>query len=81
MMTKPQRAIVVGGSIGGLTAALLLRELGFDVEVFERTPDRLEGRGSGIVVQPDTIRWMVEKHGPTILDGQVRGRWVVDPNA
>ena len=30
-------AIVVGGSIGGLTAALLLRDLGFAVDVYERT--------------------------------------------
>ena len=34
------RAIVVGGSIGGLTTALLLRDLGFDVTIFERTPER-----------------------------------------
>jgi 2,6-dihydroxypyridine 3-monooxygenase len=51
------RAVVVGGSIGGLTAALLLRDAGFDVDVFERTPGQLEGRGSGIVLQPETLRW------------------------
>ena len=54
------RALVVGGSIGGLTAALLLRRLGFDVTVFERTPDNLDGRGGGIVLQPDTLRWFTE---------------------
>ncbi|WP_460354826.1 FAD binding domain-containing protein [Mycobacterium sp. ZZG] len=54
------RAIVVGGSIGGLTTALLLRRLGFDVAVFERTPSNLDGRGGGIVLQPDTLRWFVE---------------------
>lgn len=54
------RAIVVGGSIGGLTAALLLRRLGFDVDVYERTPTSLDGRGGGIVLQPDTIRWFAE---------------------
>lgn len=59
-----QRAIVVGGSMGGLTAALLLRDLGFDVDVFERSPEPLEGRGAGIVVQPDTVRWFAE-HGGT----------------
>ncbi|WP_143172049.1 FAD binding domain-containing protein [Pseudonocardia thermophila] len=51
------RAVVVGGSIGGLTAALLLRKLGFDVEVFERNPEQLENRGGGIVLQPITMRW------------------------
>jgi 2,6-dihydroxypyridine 3-monooxygenase len=54
------RAIVIGGSIGGLTAALLLRRLGFDVDVYERTPTSLDGRGGGIVLQPDTIRWFTE---------------------
>ncbi|MDG4668451.1 FAD-dependent monooxygenase [Mycobacterium sp. 236(2023)] len=54
------RAIVIGGSIGGLTTALLLRRLGFDVAIFERTPTDLDGRGGGIVLQPDTLRWFVE---------------------
>lgn len=55
------RAAVVGGSIGGLTAALLLRDLGFEVTVFERTPTELDGRGGGIVLQPDTLRWFHER--------------------
>ncbi|PRC49593.1 monooxygenase, partial [Mycobacterium sp. ITM-2017-0098] len=50
------RAIVVGGSIGGLTSALLLRTLGFDVDVFERTPTPLDNRGGGIVLQPITMK-------------------------
>jgi 2,6-dihydroxypyridine 3-monooxygenase len=55
-----RRALVIGGSIGGLTSALLLRRLGFDVTVFERTPTSLDGRGGGIVLQPDTLRWFAE---------------------
>jgi 2,6-dihydroxypyridine 3-monooxygenase len=51
------RAVVVGGSIGGLTTALLLRELGFTVDVFERTPTNLEHRGGGIVLQPIMMKW------------------------
>ena len=42
------RAIVVGGSLGGLFAANLLRDLGWDVDVFERVPDDLAARGAGI---------------------------------
>ncbi len=56
-----RRAVVVGGSFAGLTAALLLREQGFEVDVFERTPTYLDGRGGGIVLQPDTVRWIVER--------------------
>jgi 2,6-dihydroxypyridine 3-monooxygenase len=61
-------AIVVGGSIGGLTAALLLRDLGFNVDVYERTPTPLEGSGSGIVLQPDTVRWFVENSTQDLAD-------------
>jgi 2,6-dihydroxypyridine 3-monooxygenase len=55
------RALVIGGSVGGLTTALLLRDLGFDVTVFERTPQLLSDRGGGIVLQPDTLRWFAER--------------------
>ena len=53
---NPRRTVVVGGSMSGLTAGLLLRKLGFEVDVFERSPLPLEGRGAGIVLQPDTVR-------------------------
>ena len=56
------RAAVVGGSIGGLTAALLLRRLGWSVDVYERTPVPLTNRGGGIVLQPETLRWF-DQHG------------------
>lgn len=61
-------AIVVGGSIGGLTTALLLRDLGFQVDVYERTPVPLDGRGSGIVLQPDTVRWFAERSRQNLTD-------------
>lgn len=51
------RAIVVGGSIGGLTSALLLRKLGFEIDIFERAPRQLDNRGGGIVLQPITMKW------------------------
>ena len=37
---------VVGGSLGGLTAALLLRDLGIAVDVYERSPVELAQRGA-----------------------------------
>jgi 2-polyprenyl-6-methoxyphenol hydroxylase-like FAD-dependent oxidoreductase len=44
-----RRAIIVGGSIGGLFAALLLRRAGLEVVVLERAEVELSGRGAGIV--------------------------------
>ncbi|HYH43392.1 MAG TPA: NAD(P)-binding protein, partial [Burkholderiales bacterium] len=43
------RALVIGGSMSGLLAALALRRRGFDVAVFERVAEPLAGRGAGIV--------------------------------
>jgi len=45
---QKQRAIIVGGSIGGLFAANLLARLGWAVDVYERVADDLAGRGAGI---------------------------------
>src|SRR2546430_14717883 len=50
-----RRALIVGGSMSGLLAALLLRRAGWDVEVYERVESELAGRGAGIVAQPDLI--------------------------
>lgn len=44
-------AAIVGGSVGGLAAALELRAVGADVAVYERSVDRTEPRGAGIVMQ------------------------------
>ena len=54
------RVGVVGGSIGGLTAAVLLHEMGCDVQVFERSGAALQGRGAGIAVLPMTERYFTE---------------------
>ena len=43
------RAIITGGSIGGLFAAAALLRAGWEVDVFERTEVELSGRGAGIV--------------------------------
>lgn len=51
---------VMGGSIGGLTAALVLRDLGCSVEVFERSGRALESRGAGIGMHPMTVRYFRE---------------------
>ena len=70
------RAVVIGGSIGGLTAALLLRSIGFTVEVYERSSAPLNGRGSGIVLQPDTVRWFTERSSQSLSDLHTSTRYV-----
>jgi 2-polyprenyl-6-methoxyphenol hydroxylase-like FAD-dependent oxidoreductase len=42
------RALVIGGSLGGLFAANLLADMGWEVEVFEKVGDDLAARGAGI---------------------------------
>ncbi len=62
------RALVVGGSLGGLTAALVLRDQGWDVEVLERSAVPLQGRSAGIVLHPTTVRYLVERAGKATGD-------------
>ena len=50
----------MGGSLGGLTAALVLRDRGCDVEVYERSRAPLRDRGAGIVLHPATVRYLVD---------------------
>ena len=43
------RALVIGGSLSGLLAGLLLRHAGWGVDIYERVENDLAGRGAGIV--------------------------------
>jgi 2,6-dihydroxypyridine 3-monooxygenase len=52
------RVVVAGGSLGGLSAALHLRDVGCDVVVYERSRTPLEGRGAGIVLHPSSVRYL-----------------------
>lgn len=52
---------IVGGSLGGLTTALLLRALGHDVDVFERATGELTGFGAGIVAHEASLRYFAER--------------------
>ena len=49
-----RHAIVAGGGIGGLTAAVALRRRGWDVTVLERAP-ALEPAGSGLGLGPNAL--------------------------
>ena len=62
-MPAMPRVIVMGGSLGGLTAALVLRDAGCDVRVFERSSSALQARGAGIAALDATLRYLVERGG------------------
>jgi 2-polyprenyl-6-methoxyphenol hydroxylase-like FAD-dependent oxidoreductase len=46
-----KKAIIVGGSMGGLLAGNMLIRQGWTVEILERTREGLDARGAGIVPQ------------------------------
>ncbi|GAA0533712.1 monooxygenase [Pigmentiphaga sp. NML030171] len=58
-MSESRKAVVVGGSLGGLFAANLLLRAGWDVNVYERVAEELEGRGAGIVTHPELMEALV----------------------
>src|SRR6266540_3468671 len=76
-----RRALIVGGSMSGLLAALMLRRAGWDVDVFERVESELAGRGAGIVAQPDLIATL-RRLGidPTDLGVEIATRKILDPS-
>jgi 2-polyprenyl-6-methoxyphenol hydroxylase-like FAD-dependent oxidoreductase len=54
-----RRAIVVGGSLGGLFTGCNLLRSGWDVTVLEKTVDRLAARGAGLGVHPPMLEGLV----------------------
>lgn len=54
-----RRAIVVGGSLGGLFAGCNLMRAGWEVTVVERTTGRLTGRGAGLGVHAPMVQTLL----------------------
>jgi 2-polyprenyl-6-methoxyphenol hydroxylase-like FAD-dependent oxidoreductase len=52
-LARGRRALVIGGSMSGLLAALALKQHGWQADVYERVAEPLAGRGAGIVAQPE----------------------------
>ena len=57
-MASQRRALIIGGSMSGLLAGIMLRRRGWAVDIFERVEQELAGRGAGIVAQPELIARM-----------------------
>jgi len=90
-MTHDRKAVVVGGGIGGLTAAVALRRRGWDATVLERAAS-LEPLGAGLALAPnavraldsiglgDPVRDLAALQGPVGLR-RPDGRWLVRGDA
>ena len=49
------RVLIIGAGIGGLTAALALRRVDFDVRVFEQAPE-IRAVGAGLQLSPNAVK-------------------------
>jgi 2-polyprenyl-6-methoxyphenol hydroxylase-like FAD-dependent oxidoreductase len=56
---RPERILIVGGGIAGLTAAIAMRAHGFEPELVERAP-AWRTIGLGITLQPNAMRLLRE---------------------
>src|SRR6266436_5158854 len=70
---KP-RALVIGGSLGGLCAGVCLRAAGWRVSIFERSPGLMDDRGAGIVLQSEVLNLLEGLKLATRADISVESR-------
>jgi 2-polyprenyl-6-methoxyphenol hydroxylase-like FAD-dependent oxidoreductase len=54
------KVAMIGGSLGGLFAAVALRSVNCDAEVFEKSPANMKGSGAGIVMQMEIVNFLKE---------------------
>jgi len=59
-----KRALVIGGSLGGLFAANLLLRAGWRVDVYEKTGEALAARGAGLATHPELMRALERAGAP-----------------
>jgi 2-polyprenyl-6-methoxyphenol hydroxylase-like FAD-dependent oxidoreductase len=64
---RTPRAIIIGGSMSGLFSAAFLRQIGWQVDVYERSQVELVGRGAGITTHPELLE-ALEKSGAGTRD-------------
>lgn len=53
------KVAIIGGSIGGLITGIALKKAGFEVDIYERSASEMQGRGAGLVIQPDLMEYMI----------------------
>jgi 2,6-dihydroxypyridine 3-monooxygenase len=70
------RVSIAGGSVGGLTAALVLRDAGCDVRVFERSSTALQARGAGIAALDTTLDYLLKRGGFQVTDVCSSTGWI-----
>src|SRR3989442_2745274 len=70
---KP-RALVIGGSLGGLCAGVCLRAAGWCVSIFERSTGLMDDRGAGIVLQFEVLNLLEGLKLTTRADISVESR-------
>ena len=75
-MSRMLRVAVAGGSVGGLTAALVLRDAGCDVRVFERSSTALQARGAGIAALDTTLDYLLTRGGFQVADVCSATEWI-----
>jgi 2-polyprenyl-6-methoxyphenol hydroxylase-like FAD-dependent oxidoreductase len=59
--------VIIGGSMSGLFAAAFLRQIGWDIDVYERSSVELVGRGAGITAHPELLETL-ERSGAGTRD-------------
>ncbi len=57
------KAIIAGGSLGGLMTGIVMKAIGVDAHIFERSPKVLDDRGAGIVMQAETETFLTQYAG------------------
>src|SRR5712691_11807529 len=78
-MPHNRRAVIIGGSMSGLFAAAFLRQIGWEVDVFERSPVELVGRGAGITTHPELLEALEQSGaGTRDLGIEVEKRITID---
>jgi 2-polyprenyl-6-methoxyphenol hydroxylase-like FAD-dependent oxidoreductase len=78
---RKRRAIIIGGSMSGLFSAAFLRQIGWEVDVYERSRVELVGRGAGITGHPELFQALIASGaGTEDLGVEVPKRIAIDRN-